>query len=90
MTHDTHGDLDAILASGDALLGEDESLTPTRSVSGDPLLAGQLIAAWSERAGQLAARAQRLGDCRAGEVAAAEAGAWRDAAYELARIVRLP
>lgn len=37
-SHDTHGDLDAILDSPDALLGEDGSLTPTRSVSEPPLV----------------------------------------------------
>jgi hypothetical protein len=33
MTGKGHGDLDAILDSQDALLGEDGSLTPTRAIS---------------------------------------------------------
>lgn len=32
MSDDTHGDLDAILGSPDALLGEDGSLTPTQAI----------------------------------------------------------
>ena len=52
--------------------------------------ARELVKRWYRIAGEHAARAQRLGDCRAGEAAATEADTLRQCAGELLAALTAP